>query len=90
MVAAFVLLLCLPIIFVSTSFAAVSHLDPDCLPPFDVYLIFTFLCIIAICSIASFFVVIFQAADYAYVRIVYFRHHPQYRNRDVATLLCLA
>ncbi|AAX19418.1 E3 RID-alpha [simian adenovirus 1] len=90
MVAAFLLLLCLPIIFVSSTFAAVSHLEPECLPPFDVYLILTFVCCISICSIACFFITIFQAADYFYVRIAYFRHHPEYRNQNVASLLCLA
>ena len=35
-------------------------------------------------------VAIFQTADYLYVRVAYYRHHPQYRNREVATLLCLS
>lgn len=89
MVAVF-FLLCLPIIFVSSTFAAVSHVEAECLPPFAVYLIFAFVCCTAIASIACFFVTIFQAADYLYVRFVYFRHHPEYRNQNVASLLCLA
>lgn len=90
MVAAFFILLCIPIICASTTFAAVSHLEPDCLPPFVVYLILTFVVCTAITSIACFFVTIFQAADYLYVRFAYFRHHPEYRNQNVASLLCLA
>ena len=90
MVASLLLLLCLPIIYASTTFAAASHLDTDCLPPFLVYLIFSLICCIAICSIATFFVAIFQAADYLYVRVVYSRHHPRYQDREVASLLCLS
>lgn len=90
MVAALCILFCLPIICVSTTFAATSHLDTDCLSPFLVYLILTFVVCTSITSIACFFVTIFQAADYIYVRFAYFRHHPEYRNQQVATLLCLA
>lgn len=84
MVTPLLLLVCLPIIYASTTFAAVSHLDTDCLPALLTYLIFTSVCCTAICSIATFFVAIFQTADYLYVRVAYYRHHPQYRNHEVA------
>lgn len=90
MVTPLLLLVCLPIIYASTTFAAVSHLDTDCLPALLTYLIFTSVCCTAICSIATFFVAIFQTADYLYVRVAYYRHHPQYRNHEVAALLCLS
>lgn len=84
------ILFCLPIIFISTTFAAASHLDPECLPPFLVYLIVTFIICIAVASIASFLLIVLQIADYLYVRITYRRHHPEYRNREIAALLCLS
>lgn len=87
---ALLVLLCLPIIYASTTFAAAAHLDVDCISPFLVYLIFTFICCTAICSVATLFVTIFQAADYLYVRVVYHRHHPDYRYNRVARLLCLS
>lgn len=90
MVTPLLLLVCLPIIYASTTFAAVSHLDTYCLPALLTYLIFTSVCCTAICSIATFFVTIFQTADYLYVRVAYYRHHPQYRNHEVAALLCLS
>ena len=90
MVTPLLLLVCLPIIYASTTFAAVSHLDTDCLPALLTYLIFTSVCCTAICSIATFFVAIFQTADYLYVRVAYYRHHPQYRNHEVVALLCLS
>ena len=54
MVTPLLLLVCLPIIYASTTFAAVSHLDTDCLPALLTYLIFTSVCCTAICSIATF------------------------------------
>ncbi|AFD21955.1 E3 RID-alpha [Simian adenovirus A1173] len=84
------ILLALPVIFISTAYATVSHLEAECLSPFVVYLIFTFLGCISICSIVAFLITTFQCVDYVYVRWVYRHHHPQYQNREVAALLCLS
>lgn len=86
----FLVLFTLPVIFASTAFATVSHLDPECISPFAAYLIFTFLACISICSIVGFLFTAFQCIDYIYVRWVYRRHHPRYENQSVAALLCLS
>ncbi|ALE30408.1 RID-alpha [Simian adenovirus 16] len=90
MLSIFLILLALPIIFISSAFASVSQLEAECISPFVAYLIFAFVGCITICSIVCFLITAFQCIDYFYVRWVYRRHHPRYQNRDVAALLCLS
>lgn len=89
MVTVLLIFLCLPVIFSFSTFAAVSDLDPECLAPFAVYLIFTFVTATCVCSIITLLITSLQFFDYYYVRIVYRRHHPRYQNPQIAALLQL-
>lgn len=89
MVKVLLIFLCLPIIFSSSTFAAVSHIDPDCIAPFAVYLIFTFVTATCVCSLITLLLTSLQFFDYCYVRYVYRRHHPRYQNPHIAALLHL-
>lgn len=89
MVTVLFIFLCLPIIFASSTFASVSHINPDCLTPFTVYLIFAFVTATCVCSLITLLITSLQIFDYYYVRFVYRRHHPHYQNPQIAALLQL-
>ncbi|AEF59062.1 E3 RID-alpha [Simian adenovirus 20] len=85
----FLLLLITPVTFFTTSFSAAATLDPQCLPPMEVYLVYMMLCCVTICSITCFTFVFLQCIDYFWVRLYYRRHAPQYQNQQIASLLDL-
>ncbi len=85
----FIYLLLLPLFLGSSTLAAVSHIEVDCLTPFTVYLLFGFVICTFVCSVITVVICFIQCIDYICVRVAYFRHHPQYRNRDIAALLRL-
>lgn len=85
----FLLLLITPVTFFTISFSAAATLDPQCLPPMEVYLVYMLLCSVTICSITCFIFVFLQCIDYFWVRLYYRRHAPQYQNQQIARLLDL-
>ncbi|ALE30374.1 RID-alpha [Simian adenovirus 13] len=86
------LLICtltVPVTLATVSFATATHLEPECLPPFQVYLVFSFLCCTCIASLITLLLVFFQFVDYFLVRLRYRHHAPQFQNPNVARLLAL-
>ncbi len=85
----FMYLTLLPLFLGCSTLAAVSHLEVDCLTPFTVYLIYGLVTLTLICSLITVVIAFIQCIDYICVRLAYLRHHPQYRDRNIAQLLRL-
>ncbi|UNI81698.1 E3 RID-alpha [Human mastadenovirus B] len=74
---------------VCATFTAVATATPDCIGAFASYALFAFVTCICVCSIVCLVINFFQLVDWIFVRIAYLRHHPEYRNQNVAALLRL-
>ncbi|ADZ39821.1 E3 RID-alpha protein [Simian adenovirus ER] len=83
------LLLLTPVTLFTITFSAAATLQPQCLPPVEVYFVYVLLCCVSICSITCFTFVFLQCIDYFWVRLYYRKHAPQYQNQQIARLLGL-
>ncbi len=83
----FTILICL--LNICATLAAATSVSPDCIGPFATYLLFALITCICVSSTVCLVINFFQLIDWIFVRFAYLRHHPEYRNHDIAALLRL-